>query len=793
MSFVDYTQFLKNTSSWFQLSRGNEIFAAAVNLISEYELADAGFFIYQRRLGNDQTPQPYTIYHPWGCFVNQPDLEHQLCFPQLEELFPYTEKWNELSETPFSKHWGNMNIKYVGIWPITSSDQNIGIVILAKYLNFKEFAPVREEERLLNICAYQISNAINSILTARKIEVINHDLKEQIQLRIVAETNLRRSQEFHILHSRANEAIALSLEETSLLQQICELAIEYTHLGVAGIGMPDEHGWFQFSPSAGKTEFLEGIKISVNSELPEGNGPVGIAWRTQRPVFYHLIENDPTMIPWRDRIAQFGMKSGAALPIYRGVQVWGILVIYHLEENAFDDKLQEILIDLAQDIGFGLDRLDLAKQERLANQFNDILLNSMTAGVNVMRYPERMIERVNPRMLKIYGAFSMNELVGHAGREFYPDEATYQRVGEFAKTVLSVGEGMLRDVPFLRLDGTVIYVDLSGQKYDRGDGSDRIIWTHVEVTERHQSELQIRELSRQKSLLLDNTLAGISLVRYPERVIAEANQRYAELMGYDRLEEVIGLSAVQIYPNEREFQRVAELSRIIMASGHGALRDLMIRSRNGEPKYLDVSGVLLEVDTEHPLILWTTIDVTERHTLMEQLEREALYDTLTGLPNRRYLESQLELALADAEHRKSTLAVIMIDLDGFKAVNDTFGHDQGDLVLKITGERFQHSIRQHDFVARMGGDEFVLILTDIRHPSEVTEILSRIGNSITAPIHITEAITVEVGLSAGVCTYPSQGVIGSNMVLRVADQALYKSKAHKNNREIYWFMAESAL
>ncbi len=77
MSFVDYTQFLKNTSSWFQLSRGNEIFAAAVNLISEYELADAGFFIYQRRLGNDQTPQPYTIYHPWGCFVNQPDLEHQ--------------------------------------------------------------------------------------------------------------------------------------------------------------------------------------------------------------------------------------------------------------------------------------------------------------------------------------------------------------------------------------------------------------------------------------------------------------------------------------------------------------------------------------------------------------------------------------------------------------------------------------------------------------------------------------------------------------------------------------------
>ncbi len=1090
MDFIDYREFLKKTTSWFQLTRGNEIFSAAARLISDYQLANAGFFIYQKRLLNVPSPDPFTIYHPWGYFAGIPDLENLLSFHHLDELSPYTESWYELYEYPFFKHWRAENITYIGVWPITSSEQYIGAIILAKYRDHKPTFPLIEEERLLSICSYQISNAINSMLATRKIEVTNQALQERIQeqnrlehhlrrsrdfhrllshvrdtltqetedtplfqlichyiaqyancrtvwvmlpnddgwfeilagsgemrylegIRISNRTDLpeghgpggrtwrtqqpvfnfpidqelisapwrtrieryqlkkvttlpiwrhggiwailamvlseetdfndelqqllveltesmssgltrldlsqkiqelfsinltltngaasgisivrypervieevnqrlidmlgaksseelvnkktrilcpdqntyekiaifsnevllkgsgvlrdlplqrmnrhviwidlygnkieasndprivwtyvdvterhhleyawRRSKEFQVLLSRANEAIAQSLEEASLLQQICELAIEYTHLGVVGIGRPNEEGWFHFSPIAGDIGYLEGIRISTHANLLEGNGPVGTSWRTQKPVFYNFIEHAPAMAPWQERIAKFGMKSGSALPIYRGVQVWGILIIYHIEENAFDGELQGILIDLARDIGFGLDRLDLARQERLASQFNDVLLNSLTAGVNVMRYPERVIEHINPRMLKIYGAISKEELEGHPGREFYPDETTFQHVGTFAKTVLHVGEGMMRDVPFLRKDGTVIYIDLSGQKFDRGDGINRIIWTHVEVTERHQNEQQIRELNHQKSLLLDNTIAGINLVRYPERVIAEANQQFAEMMGYDQLEEIIGLRAIDIYPNEHESQRMAELSLIIMSHGHGSLRDLKVRSRNGVEKYLDVSGVLLDVDTDHPSILWTNVDVTERHQLMEQLEQEALFDSLTGLPNRRYLESQLELALTDAERQKTNLAVVVIDLDGFKGINDTYGHDQGDFVLKISGERFQHSLRPNDFVARMGGDEFVLILSDIHYPDQVIEILKRIGESITAPIQLSENIIVKVGLSAGVCPYPFQEIRSSKTIFRMADQALYNSKAHKNNRENFWSLAD---
>ena len=600
---------------------------------------------------------------------------------------------------------------------------------------------------------------------------------------------LRRSREFHALLSHANENIAQAIEEKGMLQQICELAIHHTNLGLVWIGKPDGEGWFQFHAASGEIGYLNGIRISNRGDIPEGKGPVGRAWRMQQPIFYNDIEDTPSMTPWKDRIIQFGLKSSASLPIYRRGQIWGILIVYHIEEDVFEDYLQEILIDLARDIGYGLDRIDLAIQERQASHLNDILLSSMNAGINVMRYPERLVETVNPKMIEIYGAKSVSDLMGHSVREAYPNETAFQRVGEFAKLVLKNGKGSLSDIPYRRMDGKIIYIDLSGQKFDRGDGIDRIIWTHVDVTERHLHEQQILELSQQKSLLLDNTIAGIDVVQYPERVIAEANQRFAELMGFDHPEEVIGMPTVKVYPDYLEYQRMAELSQTVIEQGQGFLRDLIIRTRDGEKKYLDISGVLLNVNEEHSFVIWTTVDVTERHSLMEQLEQKALFDSLTGLPNRRYLENQLDLALAEADRGKNSLVVVLVDLDGFKTVNDSHGHNGGDRVLQIVGERFQKVLRQNDFIARMGGDEFVLILTDIQNSQQITEILYRIQESITAPIQLSKDITVEVGLSAGICPYPLLGISGSNTVLRLADQALYKSKDHKKNREKFWVMA----
>jgi diguanylate cyclase (GGDEF)-like protein len=171
------------------------------------------------------------------------------------------------------------------------------------------------------------------------------------------------------------------------------------------------------------------------------------------------------------------------------------LKIYPSEENVFDDELRALLEELAKDIGFGLDHIDLTIKERAASVFNEVLLNSLTAGINVVRFPDRVIERVNERMLEMFGAASLDDLVKQSVRDIYWDTETFQMVGEFANKVLAQGSGLLRDVPYRRLDETRIYADVSGQKLPTIAGEpERIILTLMEVTERHQL---MEDLSRQ--------------------------------------------------------------------------------------------------------------------------------------------------------------------------------------------------------------------------------------------------------------------------------------------------------
>jgi len=305
----------------------------------------------------------------------------------------------------------------------------------------------------------------------------------------------RRLTGFNVLLGDVNQAIARAEDETSLLQDICALAVRYTNTRLAWIGKPDTQGDFQVLAAAGETEYLDGIKISSRVDLLRGKGTTGISWREDRPVYVESVAHSPFMLVWADRTVQFGISSIAALPIHRGGAIWAILKIYPSEENVFDDELRALLEELAKDIGFGLDHIDLTIKERAASVFNEVLLNSLTAGINVVRFPDRVIERVNERMLEMFGAASLDDLVKQSVRDIYWDTETFQMVGEFANKVLAQGSGLLRDVPYRRLDETRIYADVSGQKLPTIAGEpERIILTLMEVTERHQL---MEDLSRQ--------------------------------------------------------------------------------------------------------------------------------------------------------------------------------------------------------------------------------------------------------------------------------------------------------
>ncbi len=475
-----------------------------------------------------------------------------------------------------------------------------------------------------------------------------------------------RLADFTMLLSRANETIARTSSEQELLQAVCDLAIQFGHVSLAWIGRPDTAGWFAIGAASGKTTYLEHLRVSSMSAFPEDGGPASHVWRTQKPLYCSSWAQSGFMEPWKNSGEISILEASAALPIFRGGQVWAVLTVYDRESTFSDPALQHVLESLSQDIGYGLDRLDSSAREREASALNELLLENMAAGTNVIRYPEMVIERINAQALEMFGASSIAQVVGRHASEFYADAGTFQKMGELSGKVLQAGWGMLRDVPYRRLDGQTIYVDVSGKRLQGSGPAQRIVWTYV--------------------------------------------------------------------------------------------------------------------------------DVTERYRRTEELQQQALKDPLTGLPNRRAMENVLENAMKRARRHERLLAVVMMDLDGFKPVNDLYGHGEGDHVLQTIGTRLMSGLRSTDFVARLGGDEFVLAVEDCFTVEEVEDVLAKAGELVREPIVLNSGVQVSVQVSAGVCLYPLNPCEHPGDLLRLADRALYSSKEHKADRTVFWvFYEESVL
>jgi two-component system cell cycle response regulator len=165
------------------------------------------------------------------------------------------------------------------------------------------------------------------------------------------------------------------------------------------------------------------------------------------------------------------------------------------------------------------------------------------------------------------------------------------------------------------------------------------------------------------------------------------------------------------------------------------------------------------------------------------LESLAMHDALTGLPNRRLLLDRISLAIAHARRNKGSMAVMYLDLDGFKQVNDSMGHDAGDMLLKMVADRLVAAVRQEDTVARMGGDEFVIGLWETSHAEGVATLVSKVIQAVSQPYRIQDR-AVTITASAGVSIYPLHGEAVETL-MKTADLALYEAKySGKNNYRI---------
>ena len=342
---------------------------------------------------------------------------------------------------------------------------------------------------------------------------------------------------------------------------------------------------------------------------------------------------------------------------------------------------------------------------------------------------------------------------------------------EYVAPLLSRQEEMLRtETLYRRANGGMIPVNVLFQYVKTGSEAGQLIAVAKDISRRKEAEKQ-RGIA---ASVFENSNEAILITDGDNRVI-DANPAFTRITGYAR-EEVIGVPASLLGPDRHPDPLYREIWATVQAQGFWR-GEVCSRRKNGEvyPELLSITRVQsAESQAFHHVAIFTDISHLKAHE--QALRIAAQYDDLTGLPNRRALIDRLDQAIARSRRDGKSVAVCFVDLDGFKSVNDRFGHRAGDRALKAMAEALKGCVRAQDTVARLGGDEFVVLLIDADDPA----IYDRIIEKAAAPIAIGRA-QVSLSASMGVTVFPVDDN-GSEGLLRHADMAMYTAKLEGKNR-----------
>ena len=275
--------------------------------------------------------------------------------------------------------------------------------------------------------------------------------------------------------------------------------------------------------------------------------------------------------------------------------------------------------------------------------------------------------------------------------------------------------------------------------------------------------------------LFERNLAGLFRTTLDGRIL-DCNSAFARILGYPSREDVVKVSALDLYsdPGDREsfLARLAQ-QRVLVNF------ELCLRRRDGSPVWVLANESLLDEPGSEPVMEGSLIDITDRKRAEQQRWHQANHDALTDLPNRVLFNDRLSLAILHAQRRRQALVVMFLDLDHFKRVNDTLGHSAGDELLVKVADRLRRCIRQDDTVARVGGDEFLLLLNGIGREADAAGMARKILAILAEPFLIQKR-ELFVEASIGIGMYPADGGDAETLVTNV-DTAMYRAKETGRN------------
>jgi diguanylate cyclase (GGDEF)-like protein/PAS domain S-box-containing protein len=466
---------------------------------------------------------------------------------------------------------------------------------------------------------------------------------------------------------------------------------------------------------------------------------------------------------------------------------------YEIEYRILDaDGVERWVLESGQpvaqggDAAFWIDGIISDISERKHNEVRiEALLAEQGAVLDnvmfgIVQERDLRVVSTNRRFDELFG-YAEGELVGESISVLFPTQEMYERGIAASGPVLASGADFSDEHLYRRRDGSLFMCQVSGRALDPERADDGSIWVYADVTERRQAE----EKLRLSATVLEHIADGVMVIDVHGRIVA-TNPAYTQITGYT------------------EIEALGTQSNLTRGGAHGqAFHDALWRDlaetgfwrgeiwstrKNGEVylEWLTVSAVRDDDDAvSHYVCVFS--DITKLKESQEKLDHLAHHDPLTGLPNRLLFHDRLQHAMVRAARGSEQLAVLFIDLDRFKNVNDTLGHQVGDELLRHVATALSSCLRDGDTLARLGGDEFIVLLEDVDGERGARLVADKLMRLFEQPVTVSSYELFVTG-SVGIGLFPQDGT-DLNHLIRNADVAMYQAKARGRNG--YAFYAPS--
>ena len=524
------------------------------------------------------------------------------------------------------------------------------------------------------------------------------------------------------------------------------------------------------------------------------------------------------VFPSAEVYAQFGSDAGPLLgnglpfekPEFQFRKKDGELFWCRVRAKAVDtDRSEEGTIWILEDV---------TEARRTLIEVQALMTN---ASISILYTKNRVITRYNRGFADMFG-YDRTEALGLPGRALYPSDAVYSAVGAEAGPLLSVGKPFQTEVEMVRKDGSTMWSQLIAYVVNPEDPSQGTIWIIEDRTSSKRAEESLRNALLENQAILDSAVLGIAVVENGFNL--RCNTKMEELFGYSP-GEIEGLSVQSLYPDLASWEQARDETERDFRAGRVSMSEYRLARKDGTLFWARLSGRPFDLEKATGRSVWLVDDVTARREAAEAIRRArdelevrvlertaelaganallqgeiverrqaearvhhmAYHDSLTGLPNRALLSDRLDRAMLAVQRSDRKLAVLFIDLDRFKTINDSLGHLTGDYLLKEVASRLCRAVRASDTVARLGGDEFVVLVPGIRAADECTHVAEKIIEMLASPFPI-EGRMLHITPSIGISMYPDDGA-DVETLMRHADAAMYHAKA--NGRNNYQFFMQ---